>query len=85
MLCRRYVLISPCAPSRAVAISCASRGSRPMGVLSAGVDVFIGFASFANRRPRSKVYGVGRSTATSSLVLVFPAARDIVMVDARAD
>lgn len=56
-----------------------------MGVLSAGVDVFIGFASFANRRPRSKVYGVGRSTATSSLVLVFPAARDIVMVDARAD
>lgn len=51
-----------------------------MDEVSAGVDVFMGFASWASSRPRSKVYGVGRSTATSSFVLAFPAGRDIVIL-----
>lgn len=51
-----------------------------MEVDSAGVDVFMGFGSLANRRPRSNVYGVGRSTATSSFTFVFPAGKDIVVL-----
>lgn len=79
------VLIRPWAPSRAVAMSWASRASTPREDDSAGVDVVMGFASLASRRPKSKVYGVGRSTMTSSFVFaVFPAAAaaegDMVMV-----
>lgn len=73
------VLIRPWAPSRAVAISCVSSASTPMDEVSAGVDVVMGFASWANRRPRSNVYGVGRSTTTSSFAFDLIVGADIVM------
>ena len=58
-----------CAPSRAVAASCASRAVELVVGDSAGMEVLRGFGSLARRRPRSKVYGVGLVTETSSLGL----------------